>query len=82
MTLEKKLEIRTRQLDKANELCEIQKREINEYKIKLEQANKLVASVEPIRKEWESLVEEMREKIDEYNILIAQLRILSKAIKK
>lgn len=80
MNIERKYNAQTKRLQRLLERNESQKNEIENLKAKLIEVDELIEELNAIRDEWVELIEDTKMKQEEYNILIAQLKILRKGL--
>lgn len=78
MNLEKKYELQKKRLDRTNQKVLELQAELDNQKSDAVRVNGLRTELEAMQKEWCGLIDELKKKKSEYDILIEQVRMLRK----
>lgn len=81
MSIEKKYEKQKKRLDRAKERILELESELEVKNEKADRVDELIIDLEKIQEEFFTLVNELKDKKVEYQILISQLRLLRKRLK-
>lgn len=82
MNIENKYKLKTQKLEQAKKQISELQAELDKNRNSSIKINILISDLESMKKEWESMIEDLRKKQTEYSVLIKQLRTLSKGIKQ
>lgn len=82
MNIENKYKLKTQKLEQAKKQISELQAELDKNRNSSIKINILISDLESMKKEWESIIEDLRKKQTEYSVLIKQLRTLSKGIKQ